>query len=62
MPRGKSPPIPLGDPRPNTRREKVTAADGQGDSSRQLCRTLKQKLVSDFSEWKTEAFEGGFQE
>jgi hypothetical protein len=42
--------------------KQAAAGDGRGDPNRQLCSTLKQKLVSDFSEWKTEAFEGVVQE
>jgi hypothetical protein len=40
---------------------KVDAKGGPGDPSRQLWRTLTQKLVVDFSGWKTKAFEEAFQ-
>ncbi len=39
---------------------KVDAKTGPGDPSRQLWRTLGQKLVVDFSRWETEAFEQAF--
>jgi hypothetical protein len=39
---------------------KVEAKGGPGDPSRQLWRTLGQKLVVDFSRWETEAFEQAF--
>ena len=40
---------------------KVAAKDTPGDPSRQLWRTLQQKLVVDFHGWETGAFEGAFQ-
>jgi hypothetical protein len=40
---------------------KVAAEDTPGDPSRVLWRTLQQKLVVDFSRWKTRAFDGSFQ-
>jgi hypothetical protein len=40
---------------------KVAAKDTPGDPSRALWRTLSQKLVVDFSGWKTRAFEGSFE-
>jgi hypothetical protein len=40
---------------------KVGAKDGPGDANRQLWRTLAQKLVLDFSEWKTGTFDVVFQ-
>ena len=40
---------------------KVEAKDSPGDPSRQLWRTLTQKLVVDFSGWNTEAFDESFQ-
>ncbi len=39
---------------------KVAAKDGPGDPSRPLWRTLTQKLVIDFSRWKTKAFDASF--
>jgi uncharacterized protein YjbI with pentapeptide repeats len=41
-------------------RAKVDASDGPGDPSRPLWRTLTQKLVIDFSPWKTKAFDEVF--
>jgi TIR domain len=38
----------------------VNAGDGPGHPSRVLWRTLQQKLVMDFSAWKTEAFDEEF--
>jgi len=40
---------------------KVDAKDGPGDAGRALWRTLTQKLVVDFSTWKTMAFEKAFE-
>ena len=40
---------------------KVGAEDGPGDPSRHLWRTLTQKLILDFSEWRTQAFDDVFQ-
>jgi uncharacterized protein YjbI with pentapeptide repeats len=40
---------------------KVDASDGPGDPSRPLWRTLTQKLVMDFSPWKTKAFDKVFE-
>jgi uncharacterized protein YjbI with pentapeptide repeats len=40
---------------------KVDAKGNPGDPSRQLWRALTQKLIVDFSGWKTKAFEGSFQ-
>ncbi len=40
---------------------KVSAKDGPGDPSRQLWRTLTQKLILDFSEWKSGSFDDVFQ-
>ena len=45
----------------DTWKTKVEAKDGPGDPSRQLWRTLQQKLVVDFSGWRTKAFEEAFQ-
>jgi uncharacterized protein YjbI with pentapeptide repeats len=39
---------------------KVKASGGSGDPNRQLWLTLTQKLVMDFSSWKTEAFNDEF--
>jgi uncharacterized protein YjbI with pentapeptide repeats len=39
---------------------KVEAKSGPGDPSRQLWRTVQQKLVVDFSRWKTRAFDASF--
>jgi uncharacterized protein YjbI with pentapeptide repeats len=39
---------------------KVEAKDSPGDPSRQLWRTLQQKVILDFSGWKTKAFKGTF--
>ena len=39
---------------------KVGAKDGPGDPTRYLWRTVKQKLVIDFSKWKTRAFNTAF--
>jgi hypothetical protein len=40
---------------------KVEAREGPGDPNWQLWRTLKQKVILDFSQWKTKAFEAQFQ-
>jgi hypothetical protein len=40
---------------------KTATKDRPGDPSRQLWRTLQQKLVVDFHGWKTKAFEESFQ-
>jgi uncharacterized protein YjbI with pentapeptide repeats len=42
-------------------KSKVAAKDGPGDPSRQLWRTLQQKLVIDFTRWNTKAFGESFQ-
>jgi uncharacterized protein YjbI with pentapeptide repeats len=40
---------------------KIEASSGPGDPSRPLWLTLKQKLILDFSKWKTKAFDAQFQ-
>jgi hypothetical protein len=42
-------------------KEEVNAKDGPGDPSRQLWRTLQEKLILDFSSWQAEAFDVAFQ-
>jgi uncharacterized protein YjbI with pentapeptide repeats len=50
-------PIALDD----TWKEKLAAKDRPGDPSRQLWRTLQQKLIVDFSGWETKRFDEPFQ-
>ena len=42
-------------------KQKVELRDGPGDPNRQLWLTLQQKLVVDFSGWKTKASDEAFQ-